>query len=36
MKKLSENSNIDLILMDIRMPGTDEVEATHRIQKRLS
>ncbi|NLC11242.1 MAG: response regulator transcription factor [Firmicutes bacterium] len=33
MKKLSENSNINLILMDIGMPGTDGLETTCRIKK---
>ncbi|MFY7665084.1 response regulator [Flavobacterium sp.] len=35
VKKVTENANIDVILMDIEMPGTDGIEAAHAIKQRF-
>ena len=34
MHKLTENHNLDVILMDIQMPGVDGIEATQMVKKK--
>lgn len=35
MKKLKENQNLDIIVLDVKMPGMDGMEALKEIKKRI-